>query len=210
MRKKVDPSKERSVVVDWDAVHRRLADAQAAVDRGGARTRDERDSILKARARAMAQELPAETVAAEHMEVVEFLLAHERYAIASSSVREIYPLTDITPIPCTPAFVLGVINVRGRIISVIDIKRFFDLPEKGLTDLNKVVIIQGHGLEMGILADAVLGVRSLVRKDIQPSVAALTGIRENYLVGVTRERLVVLDVEKLLLDKDVRVEESVE
>lgn len=50
----------------------------------------------------------------------------------SEYVREIYPLKEFTPIPCTPPFVLGIINVRGQILSVIDIKKFFDLPEKGL------------------------------------------------------------------------------
>jgi len=197
------------VAVDWEGVHRRLADARAAIDQGWVPTKAERERVFKERARLAARELSLETTPAEHMEVVEFSLAHERYAIASSSIREIFPLTDITPLPCTPAFVLGVINVRGRILSVIDIKRLFDLPEKGLTDLNKVVIVQAHGLEVGILADMILGVRLLLRKEIQPSVSTLSGIRENYLVGVTRERVVILDVEKLLSDKTIYVQESV-
>ncbi|MHB8255541.1 MAG: chemotaxis protein CheW [Acidiferrobacter sp.] len=198
-----------SVPVDWEGVHRRLAKAQAAIDQGWVPTQAQREDVFRERARLIAQELPSETAPAESLEVVEFSLAHERYAIASASIREIYPLTDITPLPCTPAFVLGVINVRGRILSVIDIKRLFDLPEKGLTDLNKVVIVQAHGLEMGILADTILGVHLLRRKEIQPSIATLTGIREDYLVGVTRERVVILDVEKLLSDKTICVQESV-
>lgn len=198
-----------SAPVDWEGVHRRLANAQVAIDQGWVPTQAQREDVFRERARLSARELPAVTAPAETMEVVEFSLAHERYAIASVSIREIYPLTDITPLPCTPAFVLGVINVRGRIISVIDIKRFFDLPNKGLTDLNKVVIVQAHGMEMGILADTILGVYSLQRKEIQPSVSTLTGIREHYLVGVTRGRVVILDVEKLLSDKTICVQESV-
>jgi len=195
--------------VDWAGVHRRLADAAAALDQDWAPTPAQREDIFRERARLIARTPLIEATPAERLEVVEFSLAHERYAIVATSVREIYPLTDITPLPCTPAFVLGVINVRGRIISVIDIKRLFDLPEKGLTDLNKVVIIQGHGLEMGILADTILGVRMLHRKEIQPSVSTLTGIRADYLVGVTTERVVILDVGKLLSDTTICVQETV-
>jgi purine-binding chemotaxis protein CheW len=100
------------------------------------------------------------------------------------------------------------INVRGRILSVIDVKRFFDLPEKGLTDLNKVVILHLDGVEFGILADVIIGVRQIPLSDIQTSLPTLVGIREEYLKGVTRERLVILDAEKLLRDKRLIVQEE--
>ena len=127
-----------------------------------------------------------------------------------SCVRETLPLKDLTPVPCTPPFVLGLIGVRGQIISVIDIRKFFDLPEKGLTDLNKVIIVHDEGMEFGILADAVLGVRTIPLAGLQPSLPTLTGVREEYLRGVTQERLVVLDGKKLLSDRRLVVHEEIE
>ena len=103
------------------------------------------------------------------MEIVEFLLARERYGIEASYVREVYPLNDLTPVPCVPPFVLGIINVRGQIISVIDIKKFFDLPEKGLGDLNKVIIIESDDMEFGILADEIVGIGKLRQEELQAS-----------------------------------------
>jgi purine-binding chemotaxis protein CheW len=100
--------------------------------------------------------------------------------------------------------------VRGQIVSVIDIKKFFDLPEKGLTDLNKVVILRNGTMEFGILADVILGMRRVALRDIQASLPTLTGIREQYLKGVTRERLVILDADKLLADKNIVVHEESE
>jgi purine-binding chemotaxis protein CheW len=100
------------------------------------------------------------------------------------------------------------INVRGQILSVIDIKRFFDLPEKGLTDLNKVIILHNDVMEFGILADVIVGVRQIPLRDIQTSLPTLVGIREEYLKGVTRERLVILDAEKLLRDKRLIIQEE--
>jgi purine-binding chemotaxis protein CheW len=84
------------------------------------------------------------------------------------------------------------------------------LPEQGLSDLNKVIIVHNDAMEVGILADAILGIRRVPLKDIQSSLPPLTDVREAYLKGVTKERLVILNAEKLLLDKDIIVHENVE
>jgi purine-binding chemotaxis protein CheW len=165
---------------------------------------------LKTRARALARNGEKEKSVGESIEVVEFLLAYERYGIESSYIREIHPLRELTAVPCTPPFVLGIINVRGEIVSVIDMKKFFDLPERGLTDMNKVIIVHDDRMEFGILADAILGVRSILREEIQPSPPTLTGIRAEYLQGVTREPLVVLDAAKMLSAKNLVVHDEME
>ncbi|HLO27283.1 MAG TPA: chemotaxis protein CheW [Geobacteraceae bacterium] len=168
----------------------------------------EEQQILHARARALARE-PRRAGEAGQIEVLEFLLACETYGIEMSWVRETLPLKDLTPVPCTPPFVLGLISVRGQIMSVIDIRKFFELPEKGLTDLNKVIIIHDEAMEFGILADVVLGVRMVPLAGLQPSLPTLTGVREEYLQGVTNERLVVLDGKKLLNDRRLVVHEEI-
>jgi purine-binding chemotaxis protein CheW len=165
--------------------------------------------ILHARAQALAREPLGEDVATESLEVLEFLLAYETYGIEMSYVRETLPLKDLTPVPCTPPFVLGLISVRSRIVSVIDIRKFFDLPGKGLTDLNRVIVVHDDGMEFGILADAVLGVRTVPLAEVQPSLPTLTGIREEYLKGVTKERMTILDGKKLLSDKNIVVHEEI-
>lgn len=164
--------------------------------------------ILKARAQALAQ-APEQIAAMECIEVVTFVLAYETYGIETAWVREVYPLKDLTSLPCTPPFVAGIVNVRGQVLSVIDIKNFFDLPEKGLTDLNKVIILSDGVIEFGILADAVLDVRSVPSQQIQPSLPTLTGIREQYLRGITAERLIVLDAYNLLTSGSIVVHEEV-
>lgn len=200
---------KQTTVIDWNEVHRRLEQARAALEQGFEPASEEKRKILKARAKALAQTPRDETVG-ESIEVVVFSLAHETYGIESPYVREVYPLKDLTPLPCTPPFVVGIINVRGQITSVIDLKKFFDLPEKGLTDLNKVIITRSDSMEFGILADAILGVRAIPLQDIQPSLPTLTGIRAEYLKGVTHERLVILDVEKILSDRKLVVHEEIE
>ena len=207
---KKEPQKKDTKQINWDEIHRRLETSQDALGQGLQLTPEEKNKILKSRAKILAVESEKKAKAEECIQVVEFLLACEKYAVASEYVREIYPLKEFTPIPCTPPFVLGIINVRGQILSVIDIKKFFDLPEKGLTDLNKVIILHSESMEFGILADAIIGVRNIVVSELQTSLPTLTGIREEYLKGVTKERTVILDAEKLLSDKSIVVHELVE
>ncbi|MEX0804168.1 MAG: chemotaxis protein CheW [Candidatus Binatia bacterium] len=166
--------------------------------------------ILKARARALARPPESLKHTEAAIEVVEFGLAQERYALPTAAVREVFPLKDLTPLPCTPPFIVGVINVRGQILPVIDIKKFFDLPQQGITDLHKVIIVHHDEMDLGILADVVFGVRAIPLNTLQPSLPTLTGIREEYLRGVTAERLVVLDVIKILADPRIIVQEEVE
>jgi len=166
--------------------------------------------ILRARARSLARPRELAPVAEASLELLEFRLAQECYALETRYVREVYPLKDLTPLPCTPSFVLGIVNVRGRITPVIDIKKFFDLPDKGLTDLHRIILVRGNDLELGLLADAIVGMRSIPVDSLQPSLPTLTGIRSNYLKGVTAERLVVLDLARILADPKIIVHEEVE
>ncbi|MGO8943213.1 MAG: chemotaxis protein CheW [Syntrophobacteraceae bacterium] len=193
--------------VDWGAIHRRVEAINTATTREFAPGPADRKRILKARADLLARQ-PGREQVGDTIEIVEFMLADERYGLESDCVREVYPLKDYTPIPCTPPFVLGLLNVRGRIISVIDIKKFFEMPGKGISDLNKVIIIHDYNMEFGILADSILGVRDVALRDIQPPLPTLTGIREDFLKGITMERVVILDAKKLLADKHVIVHEE--
>jgi len=169
-----------------------------------------REAILKERAVTIGRPPDRAEAAGEHLEVLEFLLMYERYSIESKFVQEICPLKEISLLPCVPPFVAGIMNVRGRIVPVVDIRRFFDFPSKGLTDLNRVIVLASGDTEFGILADAIHGMRSISAERLQPSLPTLTGIREEYLKGVTGDGVVVLDGAKLLSGGRIFVNEQVE
>ncbi|HEY7986659.1 MAG TPA: chemotaxis protein CheW [Methylophilaceae bacterium] len=201
--------KNKAAAIDWRAVKKRLEAARIAVEQVWAPTAAETKRILKARAQVLAREHMQATSADELIEVVEFQLASEIYAVESRYIREVHPLESLTPLPCTPAFVRGSVNVHGEILSVIDIKKFFDLPEQGIADLHKIIVLQSGGMVFGILADVIIGVRTIPLLEIQPSLPTLTGIREEYLRGITAGRTVILDAAKLLLDEKMVVNEQV-
>jgi purine-binding chemotaxis protein CheW len=203
------PGRGQNGGTDWSELHRRLETSRSAMQQRLSPGIEERQTILRARARFLARERRGEKeLSKSPLEVVEFLLASEHYGIELKYIREIHALTEFAPLPGTPAFVLGLTNVRGQILSVIDIKKLFDLPEKGLTDLNKVIVVRTHQMELGILADAVLGVRAIGRNELRTSLPTLTGIRAEYLKGITKDPLVVLDVEKILSDEKIVVNDG--
>ena len=168
------------------------------------------EQVLHARALALARRPVVPPAPDMLIELLEFRLAHERYAVETRHVREVHPLRSLTPLPCAPAFVRGIVNVRGRVTAVLDVKRFFELPEIGLTDLHRVVLIQGNGMEVGLLADAIIGVHAIALQDLQDQLPTLTGIRADYLKGVTAQGLVVLDALRLLEDPRIIVQEDVQ
>lgn len=193
--------------IDWSAINRRLGAINAAIEKGFSPSIEEKKRILRARADLLAVQTAGDDYA-DAVEVVEFMLADEHYGIESAYVREVYPLKDLTPLPCTPPFVLGLISVRGRIVSVIDVRKFFDLPSKGISSLSTVIILEGRNMEFGILADSILGVRKIDPMGIEPSLPTLKGKREEYLRGITADRLVLLHAGKILTDKNIVVYEE--
>lgn len=164
-------------------------------------------AILEERARALAK--VAETKTGETLRVVIFSLSNETYGISTDYVREVQPLREISPVPCTPGFVVGVINIRGSIYSVIDIRDFLGVPKQEITDLTKVILVDAAGLEVGILADDVSGEMSVPLAEIKPSLATHGGIKEEYTQGVTKDMLIVLNLEALMHDERIIVHEEV-
>ncbi|MBI5510732.1 MAG: purine-binding chemotaxis protein CheW [Deltaproteobacteria bacterium] len=192
--------------IDWEAIHRRLALAAAAIAGGLRHGPEETRRVLEARARVAAK--PALTADdGERIEILAFTLAGEAYGVETRHVREVCQLKDLTALPCTPPFVAGVMSLRGQVLAVIDLRQFFELPAKGLTELNRVVVLKGGDNEMGLLADSIDGVRSVAAADLQQGLPTLTGIRERFLKGITGQMLAILDGGRLLADAGLRVNE---
>jgi len=167
-------------------------------------------TILKNRSIALAKEPEQKREASAIIEVILFTLAEETYGIESVFVREVYPLKDFTPLPGVPSHIFGIINVRGQILPVVDIKKFFNLREKGLGELNRVIILYNDKMEFGILADVVNGSQAIAIEDILDAPPTITGIGEKYFKGVTKEHLIILEVENILNDEKIIVNQEIE
>jgi purine-binding chemotaxis protein CheW len=190
---------------NWQQIHQRVNAALAKVEQGYDHSPAEVERILKDRARALALQTVI-TDTQECLELLEFELADDRYAVETRCTREVYPLDNLTPLPCTPEFVTGIVNIRGEIISVIDIKRFFGITKKGISHLNKVIVLESDTMTFGILADDIIGVRHVSTLELQSSRQGPTGIDGSYLQGITNTGLAILNAEALLEDKNIVVQ----
>jgi purine-binding chemotaxis protein CheW len=166
--------------------------------------------ILHTRAAQLALESIDDSHDEDRMEVVAFVLAGEIYGIESAFVREVTQLKNVTQLPSTPPFVFGITNVRGRLLSVINLKNLLHLPARGITDMNKILIVRTSDLEVGLLVDDVKGIQMICPETLQTSLATLTGVQSDYLRGVTQDQWVILDIQKILADPGIIVCEEVE
>ncbi len=185
--------------IDWKGLKERLAGAERTIAEGAVHTPEQVRGILESRARAAARP-PTRLEEEESLEVLTFSLAGETYAVEIDWVREVCQLRDLTPLPCTPPYVAGVMNLRGRILAVVDLRKLFALPARGLTELNRVIVLAQGESELGLLADSIERVRAVKRSELQDGLPTLQGIREKFLKGVTGQMLAVLDGGRLLAD----------
>lgn len=210
MKRKTKASTENMTPhINWDNIHTRLDEIREKLAKEWTVTEQEKERILLSRTRALASRPEAGPLTGEILEVAGFTLAEERYGIEQQFLKEVYQLKDLTPLPCTPPFILGVINVRGKIITVMDMRKLFDLPEKGLTEQNKVIIAHASGMEAGILADAVSGSRSVPLENLQPALPTHQGIRAEYMKGVTGDQMTILNIEAIFSDEKIIVNEVI-
>jgi purine-binding chemotaxis protein CheW len=189
----------------WAQLRERMSELeQRLVDGFGLRPED-----LTERLRTRTQHWAGQrdsAAALDLLEVLRFSLSGELYAIGSEHVAQVLPLNHYTPLPNTPAYVLGIVNVRGRIVSVLDLRVLFELPIGHLSDRSFLLILQSPEMEFGVLIDRVLGVAQISLDAVQAGLANLTGVRANYLLGITAEQCTVLDGARLLGDPNLRVQ----
>ena len=132
--------------------------------------------------------------------LVTFRLGSGEYAIDIMQAKEIIKMEKITLIPNAPDFVEGVINLRGNIIPIIDLKKRFNLEEIEGDKNTGIIIVKIEDVDMGIIIDSISKVVYISNSDIQPPPPMLSGIGQKYIKGVGKledKLLVVLDLEKL-------------
>jgi len=195
--------------IDWPDLIARQEAASATDSEKRSLSPEAEQALLRARAEELARKPARAQEPGRVLDCLEFQLSGESYAMEMSYISATLPLTDFTPLFCTPPFVMGIANLRGRIISIVDLRRFFNLAAVGLSDLNRVIVVGNGSMEFGVLADAITGMRSVPMGDLQPAPATCTGIGEEFLTGVTADRLALLDMGRILSDRRVVVHEEV-
>ncbi|HEY7492206.1 MAG TPA: chemotaxis protein CheW [Candidatus Tectomicrobia bacterium] len=195
--------------IDWQAVHARLEQLCKALDASESLAPAEVQRLLQERAQKLAQPLAEALSVATILELLVFSLGGQRYGIETVHVLEVAPLQGLTPVPCTPSFVLGVVNHRGRILPVLDFRPLFELAGQGITEGSQVVAVADGETSFGIFAEAIAGVVQVGEHEMTPAPVAITGGRQAFIRGVTGEMVAVLDLRTLARDARIVVNEEV-
>ena len=149
--------------------------------------------------------MPSAAKAPDRAQYLTFSLAGGEYAIAVLRVREIIEHETVTRVPSTPAFVRGVINLRGSVVAVVDLARKFGLPESPVTKRTCIVIVEVESengrMVMGVIADAVNQVVEFRPEEIEAPPSFGTPVRVDYLRGLGKlgsEFVLILDTDRVL------------
>jgi len=147
----------------------------------------------------------AEKTKDEIIQWVTFRLDNEKYGIRVMQVQEVLRMTEIAPVPGAPDYVLGIINLRGNVVTVIDSRKRFGLSEAEADDSTRIVIIEAEKHVVGILVDSVAEVVDLQTSEIDAAPNVGNDDSSKYIQGVSsrdKELLILVDVNKLLSDDE--------
>jgi purine-binding chemotaxis protein CheW len=139
-----------------------------------------------------------------------FELAGEPYGLGILNVREIIGMMDITSVPQTPVFVKGLINLRGKVIPVIDLRLKFGLAEMDYTDRTAIIVVEvplpSGPVQMGIVVDTVSEVVHFTSVDIEAAPTFGAQVKTDYILGMAKARskvVILLDIGQVLTDEEL-------
>lgn len=127
-------------------------------------------------------------------QLVVFQLANEYYGVDIGAVSTIIRMQDLTAVPQTPNYVEGVINLRGSIIPVIDLRKRFCLAQESITKSSRIVVVEANGSMVGMIVDAVAETLRISADMVEPPSCVIASVESEYLRGIAKQgdRLVIL------------------
>lgn len=139
------------------------------------------------------------------LQYVTFKLDDETYGINVMRIQEVLRYTEIAPVPGSPDYVLGIINLRGNVVTVIDTRRRFALPESEITDATRIVVIEAENQVVGVLVDSVAEVVYLKQSEIETAPNVGNDESAKFIQGVCNkngELIILVEFEKMLSDEE--------
>jgi purine-binding chemotaxis protein CheW len=150
----------------------------------------------------MGEQLTAKSAyASDTNQFLTFALGQEEYGVEILKIQEIKGFSAITPLPNAPPYVRGVLNLRGTIVPIVDLRKKFGMPEEAYTKFTVIVVVQVKGQTLGFIVDAVSDVLTVTGADIQPTPDLHGQVDTSFINGLARanEKLVILlDIDKVL------------
>lgn len=143
----------------------------------------------------------------EYLNIVVFTLGSEQFALDVKDVREVLDVQEISSLPKTPAFIEGVINLRGHVIGIVDLRKLFELPEKGFGKDTRIMIVRIKNALAGLIVDSVLEVASIAKNSIEQSPEVVNiQVKNNFVRAVAKKdnkMTFILNLDLILDEKEL-------
>ncbi len=152
-------------------------------------------------------------VAKRERQIVAFSLGSETYGVEIGQVREIIPVQKIVPVPRAPEFVEGIINLRGKVIPVLDLRKHFGFAKAEQTPEHRIVLTESNGESIGVIVDSVSSVLRISQDFIEPPASVITGDRIEYIKGIAKvddSLIILLDLTRIISDAERRTLKDVD
>lgn len=136
---------------------------------------------------------------------VTFRLADEIYGINVMQVQEVLRMTDIAPVPGAPHYVMGIINLRGNVVTVLDTRKLLDLATTEISDSTRIMIIESGKVTVGLLVDSVAEVVNISSNEIDPAPSVGNEEGSRYIQGIysnDQQILILIDLNKLINEEN--------
>ncbi|MEW5725011.1 MAG: chemotaxis protein CheW [Thermodesulfobacteriota bacterium] len=144
-----------------------------------------------------------------------FVLGREEYGIGILKVREIIGMMSVTPVPQTPSFVKGVINLRGQVIPVVDLRLKFGMPELEYTERTSIIVVEARShaskVQIGIVVDSVSEVVNIKGEDIEDTPTFGTRLDTRFILGMAKTEgrvKILLDIDRVLTEEELETLEE--
>jgi chemotaxis signal transduction protein len=185
----------------WDKLRERLLQATAASDATLELSEDQAREIMDARARMLARPPEEKHDGGETIKVVTFILGSERYAIETRYVREITRVTQVTPMPAVPDLFMGLTNLRGEILPLVDLCRFFGVGRTVLAEAPWAIVLGTDVADLGAPVAAMHETMELPVSSLMKPIDTASGRPTECRRGITENATIVIDGAALLADR---------
>ncbi len=198
---------ETSTPFDWEDAKRQMRQLAESLDPARPESVARARQILDQRALELAVPLEAEADETDSIEILTFRMGGELYALETTFILELTRVAFLTKVPDCPAFMLGITNLRGEVLAIVDLCALFESANSPCPD-PWMLVLGVDQVEFGIVIDEAVDVCSINTRDIFPLPVSVSGVQHDLLRGVTEDAMLVMDGAALLAEERLMIDET--
>jgi purine-binding chemotaxis protein CheW len=194
--------------IDWEHIYGRLDTIERVLEATTQMSTEREAEILAERALLLARESKTalDLTFSDRLLVIAFQVGDHRFAVEVKDIQEIVSLSQIVRVPCVPDFIAGITNVRGNIVTLVDVRRLFGDKSEGIVDLKRAILIANGESRLGLLSEEILGTMQFRRDSLQKMPHNRDADR--FVRGLTDDLISLLDADAIISDPRVNIDDE--